>query len=202
MKRFSISLLCTALLALSAISAPTMAATTAPDEMVRQVVEQTLTDLRDNKEQIQEQGVFEFVNQRLLPHFDFDYMSQLVVGRHWRKASAQQRIDFREQFKTLLIKTYAGALESYTDEVVDILPYRAGSDPDEAQVSTEIVPSAGPAIPIDYSLHMKDGKWIVYDVSVDGLSLVTNYRRSFGKKIKSDGIDVLISDLKSKNEPK
>jgi phospholipid transport system substrate-binding protein len=200
MKRFTLSVICSALLATSAVLSPASAASNTPDELVRQVVEQTLTDLRDNKEKIKEQGVFEFVNQRLLPHFDFEYMSQLVVGRHWRKASAQQRSDFSDQFKTLLIKTYAGALESYTDEVVEILPYRAGSDPEDATVSTEIVPKAGPAIPIDYSLHKKEGNWIVYDVSVDGLSLVTNYRRSFGKKIKSEGIDDLIADLTSKNE--
>lgn len=200
MKRITLSVIGSALFAASTVFTPAAAANAAPDEMVRQVVEQTLTDLRNNKEQIKEQGVFEFVNQRLLPHFDFDYMAQLVVGRHWRKASAQQRSDFGDQFKTLLIKTYAGALESYTDEVVEILPYRAGSDPEDAMVSTEIVPKAGPAIPIDYSLHKKDGQWIVYDVSVDGLSLVTNYRRSFGKKIKAEGLDDLISDLESKNQ--
>lgn len=199
MKRITLSMIGAAIFAASAAFSPASAANATPDEMVRQVVEQTLSDLRENKEQIKEQGVFDFVNQRLLPHFDFEYMSQLVVGRHWRKASAQQRADFSEQFKTLLIKTYAGALESYTDEVVEILPFRAGSDPEDAQVSTEIVPKAGPTIPIDYSLHKKDGNWIVYDVSVDGLSLVTNYRRSFGKKIKSEGIDNLIADLQSKN---
>jgi phospholipid transport system substrate-binding protein len=199
MTRITLSFICSALFAASAALSPAYAATTAPDVMIRQVVEQTLTDLRNNKEQIEEQGVFEFVNKRLLPHFDFDYMSQLVVGLHWRTASVKQRSDFSDQFKTLLIKTYAGALESYTDEVVEVLPYRAGSDPEDALVSTEIVPKAGPAIPIDYSLHLKEGQWIVYDVSIDGLSLVTNYRRSFGRKIKAEGINELIADLKSKN---
>jgi phospholipid transport system substrate-binding protein len=199
MKRFTLSFICSAVIAASSALSPASAATTAPDVMIRQVVEQTLTDLRNNKEQIEEQGVFDFVNKRLLPHFDFDYMSRLVVGLHWRTASVKQRSDFSDQFKTLLIKTYAGALESYTDEVVEILPYRAGSDPEDALVSTEIVPKAGPAIPIDYSLHLKEGQWIVYDVSIDGLSLVTNYRRSFGRKIKSEGINELIADLKSKN---
>ncbi|MFT5063650.1 MAG: phospholipid transport system substrate-binding protein [Gammaproteobacteria bacterium] len=199
MKRSTLSFICSVVIATSAALSPAYAATTAPDVMIRQVVEQTLTDLRSNKEQIEEQGVFDFVNKRLLPHFDFDYMSQLVVGRHWRTASVKQRADFSDQFKTLLIKTYAGALESYTDEVVEILPYRAGADPEDALVSTEIAPKAGPAIPIDYSLHLKEGQWIVYDVSIDGLSLVTNYRRSFGRKIKSEGINELIADLKSKN---
>jgi phospholipid transport system substrate-binding protein len=199
MKRSTLSFICSVVIATSAALSPAYAATTAPDVMIRQVVEQTLTDLRSNKEQIEEQGVFDFVNKRLLPHFDFDYMSQLVVGRHWRTASVKQRADFSDQFKTLLIKTYAGALESYTDEVVEILPYRTGADPEDALVSTEIAPKAGPAIPIDYSLHLKEGQWIVYDVSIDGLSLVTNYRRSFGRKIKSEGINELIADLKSKN---
>lgn len=172
-----------------------------PAELVKNVTDKVLAKLAEDKDRIgKDKGlVNEYVNEFVLPNFDFGYMSQLVLGKYWRKASADERSAFTEEFRTLLVRTYANSLTNYSDQEVEYLPWRAGSDPDDTKVGVEIIPQAGPSIPIDYALHRVDGKWKVYDVSVDGLSLVTNYRRSFGKKAKTDGVAALIKELQAKN---
>lgn len=172
-----------------------------PAELVKEVTEKVLAKLAEDKDRLgtDKNLVNEYVNEFVLPNFDFAYMSQLVLGKYWRKATAEERSQFTDEFRTLLVRTYANSLTNYSDQEVEYLPWRAGSDPDDTKVGVEIIPQAGPSIPIDYALHRIDGKWKVYDVAVDGLSLVTNYRRSFGKKAKDDGVAALIADLKAKN---
>lgn len=172
-----------------------------PAELVKNVTQNVLNKLAEDKDRLGKDKdlVNEYVSTFVLPNFDFEYMSQLVLGKYWRKATAQEKTDFTEQFRTLLVRTYANSLTNYSDQEVEYLPWRPGSDPDDTKVGVEIIPQAGPSIPIDYALHRNNGKWKVYDVSVDGLSLVTNYRRSFGKTVKAEGVAALISDLKAKN---
>lgn len=172
-----------------------------PAELVKNVTDKVLAKLAEDKERLgnDKNIVNEYVNEFVLPNFDFEYMSQLVLGKYWRKASADERNQFTDEFRTLLVRTYANSLTNYSDQEVEYLPWRAGSDPDDTKVGVEIIPQAGPSIPIDYALHRVDGKWKVYDVSVDGLSLVTNYRRSFGKIAKNEGVAALIKDLRAKN---
>lgn len=172
-----------------------------PAELVKEVTEKVLAKLAEDKDKLgtDKKLINEYVNEFVLPNFDFAYMSQLVLGKFWRKATAEERSQFTDQFRTLLVRTYANSLTNYSDQEVEYLPWRAGNDPDDTKVGVEIIPQAGPSIPIDYALHRNDGKWKVYDVSVDGLSLVTNYRRSFGKKAKDEGVAALIADLKAKN---
>lgn len=195
------TLLASLFISFGLLSANIAHAEESPAELVKNVTDKVLAKLAEDKGRIgKDKGlVNEYVNEFVLPNFDFGYMSQLVLGKYWRKASADERSAFTEEFRTLLVRTYANSLTNYSDQEVEYLPWRAGSDPDDTKVGVEIIPQAGPSIPIDYALHRVDGKWKVYDVSVDGLSLVTNYRRSFGKKAKTDGVAALIKELQAKN---
>jgi len=177
-------------------------ATQSPEELMKQTSDQMLTKLRQEKEVIKAnpERIYELVNQIVLPHFDFGYMSQLVVGKYWRRATPQQRQDFTEQFKQLLVRTYATSLNEYTDQKLNFLPFRQGSDPDQAAVSTEVEQPGGFPIPIDYKLHRNSDEWKVFDVVIDDVSLVTNYRTSFAKEIREGGLDGLIATLKKRNQ--
>lgn len=188
-------------ISLGLLTAPLASAEENPAALVKDVTEKVLAKLASDKDRLASDKnlVNEYVNEFVLPNFDFEYMSQLVLGKYWRTATVEERSQFTDEFRTLLVRTYANSLTNYSDQEVEYLPWRAGADPEDTKVGVEIIPQAGPSIPIDYALHKVDDKWKVYDVSVDGLSLVTNYRRSFGKKVKNDGVAALISDLKAKN---
>lgn len=201
MKRLLISLI--AACAFSANLA--QAQPTAPDVLVKNVSQQILSGLKARQDELtaDPDKLYAFVDELVLPHFDFTYMSQLVLGKYWRKASADQRAQFTREFRNLLVKTYSNSLTEYEGQIVEYLPFRMPSDPDEgATVKVEIIPKAGPSIPMDYALHQIDGVWKIYDVSVDGLSLVTNYRRSFGREVDEKGLDALIASLKNRAKGK
>jgi phospholipid transport system substrate-binding protein len=174
-----------------------------PQELVKQTTDQMLSKLRDEHQVIDQhpERIYELVNQIVLPHFDFERMSSLVLGKHWRTASPDQRQRFVEQFRNLLVRTYAKSLSSYTDNKVNFLPFRGGPDQDDVTVRTEVEQPGGFPIPIDYSLYLdKGGEWKVYDVVVDGVSLVTNYRTTFANQIRQESLDKLIAALATRNQ--
>jgi len=146
--------------------------------------------------------VFELVDEILLPHIDFKRMSRWVLGKYWRRAKPAQREAFTNEFRDLLIRTYSTALLEYSGQQINFLPVRASADASSVSVRTEIRPDNGPVIPISYDLYLNDeGEWKVYDVSIDGISLVANYRSSFASQIRrSGGIGKLISQMKAKNK--
>jgi phospholipid transport system substrate-binding protein len=127
-------------------------------------------------------------------------MSRWVLGKYWRQATSDQRTRFTEEFRTLLVRTYAGALLEYSNEEIRYLPMPAVNNAEDVTVRTEFLPKNGIAIPIDYRMHFLNGAWKVYDVTVDGVSLVTNYRGSFASQIREGGIESVINDLKQRNQ--
>ncbi len=173
-----------------------------PQDLVQQTADRMLGKLKEERAVIaaEPQRIYELVNEIVLPHFDFEYMSQLVVGKHWRGASAEQRNKFVGEFRTLLVRTYATSLNQYVDQQIVYLPSRDKAGADEATVRTEIEQPGTFPIPIDYKLHLKDSKWIVFDVVIDGVSMVTNYRTTFAKEIRAGGMDALIASLAERNE--
>lgn len=191
--------------ALAALATPVLAAagggTEAPVTMVKQTANQLLTDIRANKQtyQSQPQKLYELADKVVLPHFDTRYMSQLVLGRYWRQATPQQRDQFVDAFKALLVRTYATSLLEYTDAKLEWLPAQVQSGADEALVRSRVSGAnlASP-VPINYRAHKTSDGWKVYDVTVEGISLVTNYRSSYASIIRSQGIDTLIQKLKQK----
>lgn len=181
-----------------------LASPAAPDDaqgIVRETTEKVLAALRGEGDTLKDdpKRLHAIIEQLVLPHFDFRQMSQWVLGPHWRNASPEQRDAFVEQFEALLVRTYSSALVDYRNQSVDYLPARERSA-DEVTVRAVIDQGGGPAIPITYEMHRTDTGWKVYDVAIDGVSLVINYRSSFGQEIRRNGIDGLIQRLASKNQ--
>ena len=194
-----------ATLLLLSLTRPAMATTAGQAEtLVRMTTEQTLAVLRAEREILKaEPGrVYLLVDGIVLPHFDFYRMSRWVLGKHWRSASREQRSRFVEEFRTLLVKTYATALLAYSDERVEIVPARKRGQVTRTTVRTEIRRPGSLPIPINYSMYLKDELWKVRDVTIDGISLVANYRSTFGAQIQRQGLEELIRRLEAHNTNK
>lgn len=170
-----------------------------PQEVVRQASEQVLDKLQA-EESIKNdpQRLYEVVDKVLLTHMDFRRMSRWVLGKYWRRTSAEQQARFVEEFRTLLVRTYATALAGYSGQEIHFLPLRE-DDEDRVTVRTEIEQPSGPAISVAYSLHNKDGDWKAYDVSIDGISMVANYRSTFSAEIRNGGVEHLIQSMAARN---
>ena len=173
-----------------------------PQELVRDTAEKMIAKLKEEKEVVAaEPGrIYELVNAIVLPHFDFEYMSRSVLAKYWRRATAEQRASFVNEFRTLLVRTYATSLSEYTDETIHYLPFRGKADDTEVTVRTEVEQPGAFPIPIDYRLHRKEDQWLVFDVLIDDVSLVTNYQTSFANEIRKSGLDDFISTLAQRNK--
>ena len=141
----------------------------------------------------------EIVAKYVTPYLDFVGMTKLAVGKNWRKGSDQQKQKLVEEFKILLLRTYTKALAEYSDQAIKFKPFRPGKRADRAIVYADILQVNGPLIPMKFRLRQVKEQWLVYDIAIDGISLVTTYRSSFTSQIKSSGIDGLIVSLTKKN---
>ena len=181
---------------------PAHAADTHPAEvLVRQTTDLITAQIRQEKEAIENDNkiLHELVNKIVLPHFDFNKMSAWVLGKYWRKANKNQKLEFTSQFRILLVRTYANALADNADRKIDYLPIRSKKETD-VTVRTEIEQPGSFSLPINYKMYLKDSNWKVYDVNIDGISLVTNYRTSFSTEVRKSNIDGLISKLAKRNK--
>jgi phospholipid transport system substrate-binding protein len=171
-----------------------------PQELVRDTSSRMLVALRDEQEAIAADSdrLYELVAEIVLPYFDFRRMSQWVLGRYWRTATDEQRARFTEQFRILLVRTYGSALSEYADEKIIYLPFVEPGDAKTVTVRTEIE-QVGAPIPISYSMYRRPDGWKVYDVAISGVSLVTNYRSTFGSVIRKEGMDSLIRQMTNRN---
>lgn len=169
-----------------------------PEALIEQTTHEMLTRLKTDHDRLKAHPdqLYALVNDIVLPHFDFVYMSHWVLGRsNWAQMSNKQKTQFVLAFRTLLVRTYATALLQYTNQKVKFLPLQGNPAQGNVVVRSKIVQSEGQSVGIYYSLYNKRGKWLVYDVSVDGISLLTNYRSSFNSEISQHGIDGLITRL-------
>ena len=182
------------------ITAPATAAPP-PDQIVKDNVNRLIELLKANRDAYarDHKKLYAMVHEQVLPHFDFRVMSRSVLGRYWREASDDQRDRFVNEFRDLLVRTYATALLKYTNEQVRYLPFRFSPNDKTAVVKTEVVQQGGPAIPIQYSFYQTESGWKVYDVTIEGISLVTNYRTTYANKVKTDGLDALIASMADAN---
>jgi phospholipid transport system substrate-binding protein len=135
----------------------------------------------------------------VLPHFDFTRMTRLAVGRSWSQASAEQREALTKEFRTLLVRTYSSSLSQYRNQKIEVKPLQAAPGDTDVLVRTAVIQEGGPPIPIDYRMEKMPQGWKVYDVVVDGASLVTTYRGSFNDQIQRSGIDGLLKTLQERN---
>jgi phospholipid transport system substrate-binding protein len=189
------------LLPLALIASP-VHAQEAPDALVKRVAEDVLASIRADKD-LQTGNpakVKQLIEAKLAPHFDFARMTALAMGRNWRAATPEQQKQLTEQFKTLLVRTYSGALTNYRDNTMNYKPLRANAGDTDVIVRTEVTRPGQAPVPIDYSMEKTPEGWKAYDVIVAGVSLVTNYRDEFNDVIKSSGVDGLIKTLADKNK--
>lgn len=198
MKRFFAILLISLFSLGQAVAANTQQAL----ELAQSTSEQMIQALSQKREQLQQQPgqIYGLVENIVLPHFDFEAMSRWVLGKYWRQASAQQQQEFTEAFRNLLVNTYASALLEYSNEKIEFLPINAPADADEVTIRSEIKPKSGPAIPVNYSLHTRNGSWKVYDVVIEGASMIASYRGSIGDQVRREGIDAVIQKLRARNQ--
>jgi phospholipid transport system substrate-binding protein len=174
----------------------------APDQLVHKVSDHILPLIKANRDEYvrDPRKLYAMVNREVLPYFDFRVMAKSVLGRHWRDATEEQRERFVQEFRDLLVRTYATALLKYTNQEVRILPVRASPDDKTVLVRTEIMQGGGaPNISMHYSFYRSDDGWKVYDVSIEGVSLVTNYRSTYAEKVRAQGLDALIASLAEAN---
>lgn len=189
---------------LCALAAPVASATTdiAPDALARSVTDEVLAIVRADKE-LQAgnpQKVAQLVESKILPHFNFARMTQLAVGRNWRQATPDQRKVLIDEFRTLLVRTYTTAFTVYKNQTVDYRPVRMAPNDTDVVVKSLIKQPAGQAVAVDYSMEKFSGAWKVYDVKIEGISLVENYRNTFNSEIQRTGVDGLIRALSDKNK--
>lgn len=173
-----------------------------PDVLVQQVTEDVLDIVRKDKD-IQNgstQKVIDLVDKKVLPHFNFQHMTALAMGKEWRKATPSQQQQLTHEFKTLLVRTYANALTSYKNQKIVYKPFKMAAGDVDVLVRTEVVQPGSKPVQLDYSLEKLDAGWKVYDVVVAGISLVTNYRDQFGQEVRNGGVDGLIASIAAKNK--
>lgn len=187
----------TGLLALLiAFSAP--AQTTAPDSLVKGTVTEVLGVIKQTKDQ---KALIDLAEKKVVAHFDFRQMTQLAVGRSWSQATAAQQEALERAFRTLLVRTYTAALSQSSGETrVEVKPAALKAGDTETVVRTLAIEPGRKPVQIDYRMRVASGSWKVYDVVVENLSLVTNYRSSFQSEIARSGIDGLIKTIEAKNQ--
>ncbi|MDO9226969.1 MAG: ABC transporter substrate-binding protein [Pseudomonadota bacterium] len=190
------------LLAAGCLALPAMAAELGPDALARNVTNDVLQIVRQDKDIANGNTakVNALVEQKILPLFDFKHMTQLAVGKHWPRATPAQQENLTEQFRVMLVRTYASSLTSVADYKIEFKPFRASPADSDVTVSTEVSKPGAPPILIDYRLEKNGGNgWKVFDVVVDNVSLVTVYRNSFNSEVRKGGIDGLIAALSRRN---
>ena len=173
----------------------------APDALVKQTADDVLTIVKNDKD-IQagnQQKLFAVVEEKILPNFDFDRVCRMVLGKNWKSASPEQQAFFQKEFRSLLLRTYATALGKYRDQVIEYRPMQTDASEKNVTVKTQIIQKGGQPIAVDYSLVKGPTGWKVYDITIESVSLVTNYRSQFSSEIRQNGLDSLNKKLADKN---
>lgn len=183
--------------------APAALAEMAPDALAKSTTNEVLRIVRQDKDikSGNSRKILDLVEQKILPNFDFQHMTQLAVGKHWPRASPEQQQALVSEFRTMLVRTYSSAISSVADYKIEFKPFNAAPGDTEVTVNTEVSKPGAPPIPIDYRMEKRNGAWKVFDVLVDNVSLVTVYRNSFNSEVRRNGVDGLIVALQRRNKP-
>jgi phospholipid transport system substrate-binding protein len=198
MKHLSSVILSFVLLCTSAIAQVNVPA----DVFVKGVADDVLTIVKKDKD-IQngdQEKIFALAEEKIMPNFNFDHVCRLVLGKNFSKASKDQQDAFQREFRTLLIRTYASALSKYRNQTIEYKPMRDVADDKQVSVKTQILQPGGQPIAVDYTLEQMGDVWKVYDITIEGVSLVTNYRGQFSNEVRQGGMDGLIQKLVDKNK--
>jgi len=182
-------------------AAPARAQDAPPDQLVKSVMLEVV-DLITKDKEIQAGNrtkLVQLIDAKVLPHFNFTAMTALALGQSWNKASPEQKKRLTEEFRALLVRTYASALAAYSEQKFDFRPLRAKPTDTDVTVHVRVLQPGSQPVPIDYSMEKTAAGWKVYDVMVGGVSLVANYRTEFNNVVRESGVDGLIKNLANKN---
>lgn len=172
-----------------------------PDVLVKNVTTEVVDILQKDKAVRDDtRKVISLIETKVLPHFNFQAMTASAVGRNWEKASADQKGRLVEEFKTLLVRTYASALSSYSNQKFDFRPLRAKPTDTDVTVNVRVMQPGAQPVTIDYDMEKRPNGWKVWDVRVGGISLVANYRTEFDNLVREGGVDGLLKALQGKNK--
>ena len=181
-----------------------------PDEILKVATIKMLHSINDSRAEIKKSPakLTSLVEEIILPHLDFIAASKMVMGKYWRTAEKAQKIKFIRQFRLLLLRFYSSALSEYLngrdkdlkDNLIKYFPINLKNGETTMTVRGEVIPDSGKSIPIHYRMHLTKKGWKIYDVSVEGISMITTYKNNFATQFRTDGIDALIASLEEKNK--
>ena len=205
-----VGLLSALLALLSLVAHAALAETNAgedPQRLVAETIDQLVDRLKANSERIHQDSsiAYQISDELVAPHIDFPRVTRLVIGKYWQSASEQQRQALIAEVQSLLIRSYVTAMTSYADQIVakkdriNYLPSRYKTGDKKASVRANITLDSGQAVEVQYQLYNGSGKWRIYDIVIEGVSLAITYRTSFGEQIKRNGLDSLITQLAERN---
>ena len=177
----------------------------APDQLVQKVTEEVLASIKSDKQLASgdKRKALQLAEEKVLPYIDFEEATRLAVGRAWPQATPEQKKKLVAEFRNMLVRTYSNAIEAYQGQTLKVLPSRGGKPEgkDEATVRAQFVRAGGKPLPIEFQMRKNGQTWKVYDIAVEGISLVLTYRSEFDSVVKQEGIDGLIKRLAQKNSP-
>lgn len=175
----------------------------APEQLVQKVTDEVLAAIKADKALAagDKQKAVKLAEEKVLPYIDFEEATRLAVGRAWAKATPEQKKRLVSEFRSMLVRTYSNALTGYEGQTLKVLPSRGKQDPQDTTVRTQYLRQGAPPLPIDFQMHKAGNTWKVYDITVEGVSLVLTYRSEFDAVVKQEGIDGLVKRLVHKNTP-
>ena len=175
----------------------------APDQLVQKITNDILAAIKSDKELAagDKQKAIKLAEEKVLPYIDFEQATRLAVGRAWSQASPEQKKRLVSEFRNMLVRTYSNAVSAYQGQTLKVLPSRGKEDPEDTVVRTQFVRAGGQPLPIEFHMRQAEKTWKVYDIVVEGVSLVMTYRSEFDAVVKQEGVDGLIKRLAQKNTP-
>lgn len=173
-----------------------------PQQVIQRISDQLQQILMNNQQQLQDDPafVYQLANEVLVPHVDFGHVSSLVLGKHWRRATDEQKQAFSQQFQRLLVRTYSTAFKEFQGWEISYTPLRMNEGDRDVAVHTQVKRTGAAPVAVVYRMHIQDGDWKAYDVKIEGISLVTNYRSSFAKEVRRSGMRGLIERITELND--
>jgi phospholipid transport system substrate-binding protein len=190
-------------LALMLLATPVLAQDSGPEELVKKITQDVLDAVKSDKQLAagDKQKALQLAEEKILPHVDFAEATRLAVGRSWNQASAEQKKRLTDEFRRMLVRTYSSAISTYEGQTMKVLPVRMKPADTDVTVRNQYIRPGGKPVQLDYAMHKTDGGWKIYDIVVEGVSLVLTYRSEFDAAVKQEGIDGLIKRMAAKSAP-
>jgi len=185
------------------LATPALAQDLGPEDLVKKITQDVLDTIKSDKQLAagDKQKAIKLAEQKILPHVDFEEATRLAVARGWAQASPEQKKRLVTEFRNMLVRTYSNAISAYEGQTMKVQPVRMKPGDTDATVHNQFIRPGGKPVLIDYSMRKTEKGWKIYDIVVEGVSLVLTYRSEFDAVVKQDGIDGLIKRLSQKNTP-